>query len=334
MKTQSASKLQRLFRVATLTVMFCAAAVGDVRADEISSTTDSDPATVTAKVSSATVQVAEPLTLELTVTASAGSKVDFPSIGKALGNFDVTGQVDRADVPSANNVNQRVWTRRLTLESIVTGDMEIPALEILVRNNARAQTLKSEAIPVRVISVLEDRADPTQFRDIQSVVDVTVPQPASRAWLWWTLGSVGAVAAATMLFIAVAKRKTWMTPKAWAIRELDQLRNSVALRSFDSEFVTANLTTILRDYLELQFDIATPVQTTHELLQVIETGRYMSPETTKGFAELFENSDLAQFAGLQLTQAELTKAIDDAQRLIETVSNELLIPDLFFKTEV
>ena len=47
----------------------------------------------------------------------------------------------------------------------------------------------------------------------------------------------------------------------------------------------------------------------------------MNAETIKGFAELFANSDLARFAGLKLTQAELTRAIDDAQRLIETSSN-------------
>ena len=43
----------------------------------------------------------------------------------------------------------------------------------------------------------------------------------------------------------------------------------------------------------------------------------------KGFAELFEIADLARFAGLRLPQAELTKAIDDAQRLIEQTSTEL-----------
>ncbi len=313
-------QLKRLFCVTALVTLYCVAAAGEVNADEVSRTADSNPTTVTSKVSSTTVQVAEPLTLELRVTAAAGSQVDFPSVGKSLGDFDVTDLTDRADVPSADNGNQRVWTRRLTLESIVTGDLEIPAFKILVRNRTGSQTLKSTAIPIRVTSVLEDRADPTQFRDIQSVVDVTVPQPASRAWFWWTLGGLGGTAAAALLLMAVAKRKTWTTPNAWAIRELEVLRNSDAMKSADSETVTENLTTILRDYLELQFDIAAPVQTTTELLQVVETGRYMSTETTKGFAELFEHSDLARFAGLQLTHAELTKAIDDAQRLIEQTS--------------
>ncbi len=303
-----------------LIALLCIAATGEVNADEVRRTADSDRAIVTAKISNSTVHVAEPLTLELTVTASAGSKVDFPSAGKLLGNFDVTDQTGRADVPSASDVNRRVWTYKLTLESIVTGDVEIPSLEIQVRSDASSQTLKTETIPVRVVSVLEDRADPTQFRDIQSVVDVTVPQPASRAWLWSVLVGIGGVVAATFLYFAVARRKTWMTPNVWAIRKLDQLRNSEAMKISDSEIITENLTTILRDYLELQFDIATPVQTTEELLHNLETGKYMSAAATKEFSQLFENSDLARFAGLQLTHDELTKAIDDAQRLIEQTS--------------
>jgi hypothetical protein len=128
------------------------------------------------KTSNTTVQVAEPFTFELTITAPAGSKVDFPSIGESLGEFDVTDQLMRADVPSANDVNERTWTQQLTLESIVTGDLEIPSLEIQVRRDADIQTLKTEAVPVRVASVLEDRADPTKFRDIQSVVDIATCQ--------------------------------------------------------------------------------------------------------------------------------------------------------------
>ncbi len=277
-------------------------------------------ATVTTKTSHTTVQVAEPFTFELTVTAAEGSKVDFPSIGESLGEFDVTDQLMRADVPSANDVNQRTWTQQLTLESIVTGDLEIPTLEIQVRRDADIQTLKTEAIPVRVASVLEDRADPTKFRDIQSVVDVATPEPVPHAWIWWLLGGFGGIAAAALMLITVAKRKTWMTPNVWALRELDQLRYSEAMRISDSELVTEHLTSILRDYLELQFDIASPMQTTKELLHEIETNKLMSAEMTKEFATLFENADLARFAGLQLSAAELNKTIDDAERLVERVS--------------
>ncbi len=286
---------------------------------------DSIQATVTSTTSNTTVQVAEPFSLELTVTAPAGSKVDFPSIGQSLGNFDVTDQVDRTDVPSANDVNQRIWIQRLTLESIVTGDIKIPSLEIQVRQDGKLQTLKTDVIPIRVASVLEDRADPTKFRDIKSVVDVAVPQPISHAWMWWTLGGAGGAMAAAFALIAVTKRKSWITPVTWAMRELDQLRNSAAMESADSEIVTENLTTILRDYLELQFNIATPVQTTSELLHEIATSKLMSADAVNGFATLFENADLARFAGLQLSPTELKKCVDDAEQLIKRTTREIKV---------
>ncbi len=304
--------------------LIAAVSMGTVSAGESIRKSDVSSPTVTANVSASSVHVAEPLTMDLTVVAAAGSKVEFPSIGTSLGKFDVTNMIDRADVPSADDVNRRIWTRRLTLDSIVTGNLEIPALEIQVRGGGEIQTLKTEVISVHVISVLEDRADPTKFRDIHSVVDVNVPQVASRAWLWWTLAGSGGIATALALTLVVAKRRTWMTPKVWAIRELDQLRHSEAMESSDSEAVTQSLTTIVRDYLELQFEIFAPVQTTNELLQVLETGEYMNSAVIKRFGALFENSDLARFAGVQLTPAELKQAIDDAQQLIEQTSSTLL----------
>ncbi|MCA9010344.1 MAG: DUF4381 domain-containing protein [Planctomycetaceae bacterium] len=278
---------------------------------------DSTVPTVQVNTSSTTVQVAEPFTFEINVTAPAGTTVYFPSIGELLGKFDVVDQQVRADVPSASDVNQRLWTQHLTLESIVTGELDIPSLEMQVRRDNKIQTLKTDAVPVRVTSVLEDRADPTKFRDIASVVDIAVPEPVSRAWIWWTLGGCGGIGTAALMLAAMSKRKTWMTPKVWALHELKQLRHSEAMRSADSQLVTEILTSVLRDYLELQFEIAGPLQTTQEFLHEIETHRQFSAELAEKFMTLFENADLVRFAGLKLSAAELNAAIDDTERLIE-----------------
>lgn len=117
------------------------------------------------------------------------------------------------------------------------------------------------------------------------------------------LAGFGGIAAAALMLITVARRKTWMTPNVWALRELDHLRHSETMRISDSERVTENLTTILRDYLELQFDITSPMQTTKELLHEIETNKLMSAEMAEEFATLFEHADLARFAGLRLSAA-------------------------------
>lgn len=323
------TRLHRICSQVVILLLLASCSSRRASADEGASESIENPATLTSSVSSTTVQVAEALTLELTVTASVGSQVHFPSIATSLGKFEVIDQVDRSDVPSADNASRRSWTLWLTLESIVTGDMEIPSLEIQVRNSGgNLQTLRSDPVPIHVISVLEDRADPTQFRDIKSVVDLELPDRAAPfyGWLWWTLGSIGGVALAAMIVVAVRKRKTRLLPDVWAVRELDRLRSSEAFKSAVSELVAEQLTAILRDYLELQFDIASSFQTTGELLQRIKSDKLLKAVTIQRYIEVFQHADLARFAGLPLSPTELTKAIDDAERLIEQTANDLQAP--------
>ena len=94
----------------------------------------------------------------------------------SLGEFDVIDHRDVNDLPSANDDGTRVWKRELTLETITGGDLSVPAVEVGITNGGQTEMAKSDPIAVRVVSVLEGQADPTQFRDIHSVVDVDVPQ--------------------------------------------------------------------------------------------------------------------------------------------------------------
>ncbi|MEZ6131435.1 MAG: hypothetical protein R3C59_22400 [Planctomycetaceae bacterium] len=279
--------------------------------------TSVNAAEVSVKASASAVRVSEPFTLELTVSAPAGTRILFPSVTDQLGEFDVIDHTDRMDVPTADDVDVRTWNRRLTLESIVTGDLQIPAMELQAVANGTTEVLTTDAVPVQVLSVLEGKADPTQFRDIQSVVDVNVPKPKSKSWLWWTLGGSAMSLLALAGMLLIARRRTWMTPADWAARELEQLRSSPAVQSGDSETICRNVTGVLRDYLELQYDIPAPVQTTTELLHIIQNSSDVTPEAVNGYAELFATADQARFAGLQLTGDELTRLIDEAQRLLE-----------------
>ena len=292
----------------------------------------SNDAQVTATVSKTDVQIAEPFQLELTVTAPDGARVSLPPMGDQLGEFDVIDTQDIADIPSDASAGQRIWKRRMTLESIVAGDLQIPALDIQVADGAESQTLRAlkslstQPISVRVLSVLEGRADPTQFRDIQSVVDIKVPQPESYAWVWWTVGAMGTASFVAATIAVVARRKTWLTPAQWAERELDAIQSSVAMQANDSETISRELSTVLRDFLELQFEISAPVQTTQELLSDVNHRKILQPELAKRFSKLFAIADEAKFAGLSLTESQLNKVFDKARSAIAEASQ--FAPDI------
>ncbi len=294
-----------------------------VQADEATRLAHPEAVTVRAIASTASVRIAEPFTLELTVIAEFGTKISLPPVGQQLGDFEVIDHRDIGDIPSENSTAERVWTRRLTLESIVAGDLLIPVMEIGALRGSDSWIVQSQAIPIRVLSVLEDRADPTQFRDIQSVVDVNVPGQKSYDWLWQAGGGLGLLAIVSAGIAVVARRRKWLTPNQWALRELGSLQGSMAMRAADSQQVSMDLTSILRGYLELQFQISAPMQTTEELMLWIGSQRLLEPETATRFSKAFQTADLTKFAGLQLSPAELSDAISEARELIIQTARDL-----------
>ncbi len=282
---------------------------------------------VVARVSTSSVQVAQPFSLEITVTAPTGAKVVFPSWDGQLGQFDVLDTQDLFDIPDGSTSDARTWTRRMMLESIVTGDLSIPPIEIQVTGAGGSKVIRSDSIPVRVVSVLEDRSDPTQFRDIQSVVDVAVPETRSNAWAWWVLGSVAGIGFLTAAGAFVSRRNQWLTPKEWAFQQLDQLGQAVDSPSADSppatsEAVSMELSKIVREYLLLQFAIAESGRTAQELVQVIESRELVGPQIAMSLNALFHLADKAKFAGLDLSQTGLQSVIRDSRELIQQISDQ------------
>lgn len=311
--------------VLMLAILMMLVSAREVTAQNLSANNQRTSARVDVTVSKSKLQVAEPFAVDVTVVAPKGTQVTWPPIGTRLGEFEIVDHRDIADVPTVEGDGRRIWKRQLMLESIVTGDLTVPAMEIGTRTDGRAEVIRSEAVLVHVASVLENRGDPTKFRDIRSVVDLPEPRPRdSSSWLWWVGGGAGLLALGGLAIAMLARRKSWLTPAAWATQQLTALRDSELVRRGDTEAATSQLSEILRDYLQMQFEIAAPRQTTSELLDTITHRALLSPDQVKRFKALFEATDLAKFAGLQLPPSELNLEIDRACELIEATASEIV----------
>ncbi|QDS96517.1 hypothetical protein FF011L_53290 [Roseimaritima multifibrata] len=280
-----------------------------------STTFASDP-TVTAVASADQVQVAEPFTLEITVEANQGSKVTFPEGQTALGDFDVRDTSDAFDIPSADDPGKRTWTRVLKLESLAAGELQIPPMNIQVGENGKVALLATQPVRVRVASVLEDRADPTQFRDIESVVDVSIPENNRNSMVSWGTGIAGLAALALLVGVAVQRRRRWTTPLAWAREQFDALDPA-------DEFVLAKLSHVAREFLVMQFEMPETGSTPQEITARLLTESQIDAKTCDRFNELFDLADKSKFAGLQLSPDESARAIGDSRTLIEQLANDL-----------
>ena len=274
---------------------------------------------VTATPSQTSLQVAEPFWLEFTLAAPAGAKVTFPSMGERLGEFDILDKQDRFDIPGTGAEDQRTWTRRLQLESIVTGELEVPPIEIQVTDANTSQVIRSQPVPVRIVSVMEERGDPTQFRDIQSVVDVAVPANPSRAWIGWTLAGFAALALAIAAAVVVTRRKQWLTPSQWAIQQLNELE--CASPNQESGAAASQLAAVMRNFLQLEFSLPEPGRTAEELLQVVQAKKFVDAATLEQVQNIFALADEAKFAGLSVSSRNLQAMIDRARSLVQRIAD-------------
>ncbi len=282
---------------------------------------------VAVEVSKSSVQVAEPFRVTMKVTAPKGSSVTFPPPMAKLGAFEVLKYGDALDIPTEKDEELRNWTRTWTLESIDTGPISIPSLQIQVGFEGQTGFLETESIDIQVQSVLEDRADPMKFRDIHSVIDLPVREPRSNTWVGWILGGAAGLALAAAGTFALVRRTRWLTPLQWATRELAELRDSKSLWQADAESqsnITRKVSSILREYLEMQFDIAAPMQTSDELLRSIDKDGVLNGETVSHLTTAFALADQVKFAGLQLSETELSELFDESQSLVDQIAETRL----------
>ncbi len=248
------------------------------------------PASLSMSVDRESVQIAEPFSVEIVGVAHAGDLLFFPAVNEKFGEFDVVDHVDQFDVPDIANPEQRKWVRRLTLETLETGLLEIPGIEVTcVGSDSARRTLQAEPKLISVLSVLENEVDTTQFSDIRDVVDVEPPPAVSYVWLGWTAGGTLGVAGIAGLFLAFTRRKQWMTPSAWALKKL----------GVDADVSVQEVERTLRVFVEKEFEFSATSNSNEQIRSELSQ-RSVSEQWCKRLSDVFDLAEQAKFAGLEL----------------------------------
>jgi len=282
------------------------------------STVSDGPVTVAVRVDHDSAQVAEPVQLTLVVSAPKGTRVKLPQLTERLGEFDVRGTEQTNDIPAADG-NLRRWSIATTLETIKTGTVEVPALDVhfaTAANPSSFRTLTTKPLTAEIKSVLEDRPDPTKFRDIKETVDVAVPETHSYAWVGGTAAGVGAAVAVALATLVIVKHRRGPSPAQWALAAIADLRGLPIANSEDAEATYNEVVDVLREYFELEFNVPTLAKTTREFLT--ETTKYVKLDQTSRdrLASLASIADEIKFARLDVGEAQVGQALDQAEAFV------------------
>lgn len=264
-------------------------------------------------------QVADPIQLMLEVDAPRGTRVEMPQLSGELGDFEVRNSELVKDIPSPAIADGRRWVVRATLETIKTGELTIPPLDVQYATDSKSstfKTLRSKPLPIRIASVLENRADLKKFHDIKDVSDVAVPEQHSYAWLGWISAGVVATAALAALALFVMRRRRGPSPAEWALAAIAELEQLSIANGADTEAVYNEGVDIVREFFELEFNVPTLSQTTREFLAQAVKAVGLGETARERLTSLASLADEIKFARLGVGEAQVRQALEQAKAFI------------------
>ncbi|TWU25863.1 hypothetical protein [Bythopirellula polymerisocia] len=277
------------------------------------------PVTLSVSVDKVVAQVVDPVQLVLEVTAPQGTHVEMPRLPEKLGDFEVRDSETLRDIPRAENANDRLWILKATLETIKTGSVEIPSLDVhfsTLENATVFETVQSQPIEIQITSVLEDRSDPTKFRDIKDVVDVAVPEESSNAWVVWTVAGVSIAAAVALAAVLLTRRNRGPTPAAWALAQIEDLQQLLSDSSADPELTYNELVNVVREFFEYEYNVPTLTRTSHEFLLEAAKTVQLGDTPRQRLASLMAVADDIKFACHGVDNQQLQQAFEDVKAFV------------------
>jgi BatD DUF11 like domain len=284
-----------------------------------SSTVSDGPVKLSVKVDRAEARVADPVQLTLDVLAPKGTRIELPKLTQQLGDFDVRPREKYTDIPSGDNADVRRSTLKATLETIKTGEITIPPLDVqyVPAGSTTYKTLSTKPIQVHITSVLENHADPTKFHDIKETVDVAVPELPSHQWIGWTAAGLGTMLAGALLVFVVKKRRRGPSPADWALGAITDLEQLPIENTDDAGAVVNEVVDIVREFFELQFNVPALSHTSWQFQAHATKQAGLSKSSQESLVWLVSLADEIKFARFGVAAEQSRQAIEHAKSLVE-----------------
>ncbi len=295
---------------------------------------------LTVSINRTSARVGEPVWLKVELWTPPGIRVVMPDFSDRIGDFALLSIEALNDLPAKGG---RRWERRLELECLLPGEHEVPSVTILLRDDQAGASaasgpigrLETDPITVTIQSVLKGEPEPWSIRDIDGTVDMQAPPPRQNGVSAWVVSGAATVMLAAAIGWWILRRRTKEpAPWEWAWQALERLRGDASFRTPERTApLYAELTRIVRQYVERRFDIAAPKQTTAEFLRSARTHPALDEEHRELLGAFLTRADLMKFGGGVPMSQEVESGFAAAARFIRmTAATDAA--DLPTRTEV
>lgn len=203
--------------------------------------------------------------------------------------FDKPYNLIKAELPSAKNLlksNEEQWratvtdTLVLTMMALQTGEIEVPAIQIITYDELNSDTLYTEPFNILVTAITDSTTLTTDIKTIQGSKDPILIE-SQYAWIYTLLKYLIALLILGFLIWIIYKYfnkvKDWLTrnklaeedilqmPWEYALTELKQIKQKMLLVSGEEYHFSIEMSLLIRRFLEKYYNIPAAERTTYEL---------------------------------------------------------------------
>lgn len=287
--------------------------LGCVAATLLAAPTDDavDSAQATASVDRSAVQIADPFELKVKIIAPRATKVSFPEFGDHIGPFDILEFEDdhQGAVDSASSLT--TFTRTYLLETLDTGDLELPSIEVSTQDEGGdSRLLRTAPIKVSVTSLVEANADLTKFNDLAGLIDVDEPPPTNGNVVWISVVAGLAVAAAAGCLACARRSPVHTSAGEWALGRLNEA---------EGDFT--KLEGILREFVEERFDFPAASLGAAALMGELAE-RAVDEQAVAKIEEIVATSQRVKFGGSSISQSQSARLFQQTRELITSLGDK------------
>ena len=269
------------------------------------------------------ITVGDPFLYRITVKSPGNSAIEWPESGRPPEGFELLSFEHVGPLSGPGGVNVDSLRYELTLYR--TGEYSVPPFAITcILQDGTGLSAESDAIPVTVLSVIDDGAE--DIRDLKGPVGI----PGGVPWYYWVIGGLVLLAAATVLFLYIRRRGNRVDsnggapaieryPEEIALEELDRLALEARLdRGLVKAHYTA-LSEILRRYLAGRYGIAAMEYTTSELMAALNE-LDLGHDESRAVRVLFEECDMVKYAKFTPESHRQSLSVREGREIVELTS--------------
>jgi hypothetical protein len=243
-------------------------------------------------VSQDSLYIGDRIRMGVFLIVSKGGQVVPPATDNGFGKIAVK-EWTSSTVPKKNADS---ITFNFAITTYSTENCTIPSLDFIVTNESKAETLRTQPFPLRV--VLVSSPDTTSIKDLKPQQNAGKP---SLLWLWVIIGIVAASGVANY-FVHFKKKRIALKevvplkpPFEEAIEALDRLEaKEFVAKGMIREHVF-ELSEIIKRYIERRFTINAVEYTTEEMLDWVKRSP-LDPAMRRCVEWFFSTTDPVKFA--------------------------------------